>query len=221
MNKTLVVLLSFTAIPMALAVGVGDTYQQVVAEKGPPSSKIEAGAVVLLNYPGQSIRMEQGKVAAVKTLSSTPTRSVPKAPEPLPVAEPKKTPKAPLPVEAAWSTDYAGALSQAKAQNRHVFLFFTGSDWCGWCKRLDHEILSTAEFNRFAGENLILVKLDFPQKIPLSSELKTQNNQLAHKYKVDGYPTVIVLDSSGRAVKRLGYQEGGPAPFVSALAQLR
>ena len=221
MKKIFVVLLSLTAIPMALAVGVGDTYEQVVAQKGPPSSKIEAGAVVLLNYPGQSIRMEHGKVAVVKTLSSTPTRSAPMATEPLPVVVPKKTPKASLPTEVTWSTDYAGALSQAKAQNRHVFLFFTGSDWCGWCKRLDHEILSTAEFNRFAGENLILVKLDFPQHTPLSPELKTQNDQLAHKYHVDGYPTVVVLDSSGRAVKRLGYQEGGPAPFVSTLTQLR
>jgi len=98
-----------------------------------------------------------------------------------------------------------------------VFLFFTGSDWCGWCKRLEEEILTTSEFKNYAKEKLILVKLDFPRQIEQSEALQNQNRTLAGQYGIKGYPTVIVLDPAGRAVKQLGYQEGGPGPFVSAL----
>jgi len=116
-----------------------------------------------------------------------------------------------------WQTDYAAALAQAKAEKRHVFLFFTGSDWCGWCKRLNKEILSTPEFAEYSKEKLILVELDFPKKRKLPATVKAQNAKLADKFKIEGYPTVIVLDSSGTKVGDLGYQEGGPGPFIARL----
>ena len=122
--------------------------------------------------------------------------------------------------DMTWTTDYKAALAQAKAQNRHVFLFFTGSDWCSWCKRLNREILSTDEFKEYAGKKLILVELDFPRGKPQSNEVKEQNAKLADRFKIEGYPTVIVLNSSGKKVGELGYQEGGPSPFVEALDKL-
>jgi len=122
--------------------------------------------------------------------------------------------------DVAWSTNYKAALAQAKAQNRHVFLFFTGSDWCGWCKRLNREILSTDEFKDYAAKNLILVELDFPRGKPQSNEVKEQNAKLADRFRIEGYPTVIVLNSSGKKIGELGYQEGGPAPFVEALGKM-
>jgi len=118
-----------------------------------------------------------------------------------------------------WETDYAAALKQAKTENRHVFLFFTGSDWCGWCKRLNKEILSTPEFAQYSKGKLILVELDFPKKRKLTANLKAQNAKLAAKYKIEGYPTIIVLDSSGAKVGELGYQEGGPGPFIASLGK--
>ena len=122
--------------------------------------------------------------------------------------------------DVTWTTDYKAALAQAKAQNRHVFLFFTGSDWCSWCKRLNREILSTDEFKEYAGKKLILVELDFPRGKPQSNEVKEQNAKLADRFKIEGYPTVIVLNSSGKKVGELGYQEGGPSPFVEALSKM-
>lgn len=121
---------------------------------------------------------------------------------------------------ANWSTDYKAALAQAKAQNRHVFLFFTGSDWCSWCKRLQKEVLKTPEFNKYADEKLILVELDFPHAVPQSGAVKAQNAKLADRFKIEVYPTVIVLDSSGKKVGQIGYQEGGPGPFVDALSKM-
>jgi protein disulfide-isomerase len=221
MKTFLFIPLFVASLAPAFAVGLGDSYDQVVAEKGQPAGKLEVGEVMILTYPGQSVRLERGKVAVVKTVGAAAKA----APAPKPVAPPaavaKKAPETPAPAaEAAWTTDYAAAVAQAKAQKRSVFLFFTGSDWCGWCHKLDQEILSTAEFAKYADENLILVKLDFPQHTPLPAELIAQNRQLARRYNIDGYPTVVVLDSEGRAVKRLGYQAGGPGPFIGSLAQL-
>jgi protein disulfide-isomerase len=122
--------------------------------------------------------------------------------------------------EVIWTTDYKAALAQAKAQNRHVFLFFTGSDWCSWCKKLNREILSTDEFKDYATKKLILVELDFPRGKPQSNEVKEQNAKLADRFKIEGYPTVIVLNSSGKKIGELGYQEGGPSPFVDALSKM-
>ena len=122
--------------------------------------------------------------------------------------------------DVAWTTDYKAALAQAKAQNRHVFLFFTGSDWCSWCKRLNREILSTDEFKDYAAKKLILVELDFPRGKPQSNDVKEQNAKLADRFKIEGYPTVIVLNSSGKKIGELGYQEGGPSPFVEALSKM-
>jgi protein disulfide-isomerase len=121
---------------------------------------------------------------------------------------------------AGWTTDYKAALEQAKADDRRVFLFFTGSDWCSWCKRLNKEILSTPEFAKFAGEKLVLVELDFPQRKSQPAAVKAQNAQLAQRFKIEGYPTVIVLDSSGKKIGELGYQEGGPSPFIEAIGKM-
>ena len=122
--------------------------------------------------------------------------------------------------QLVWQTDYAAALKQAKTENRKVFLFFTGSDWCSWCKRLNQEILSTPDFARYAKEKLILVEVDFPKKRPQSATLQTQNAKLARTYHIEGYPTVVILDSSGKKIDELGYQEGGPSPFLARLSKL-
>lgn len=120
-------------------------------------------------------------------------------------------------VKAPWLTNYTEALGKAKTEDRKVFLFFTGSDWCGWCMRLEREILRMPDFKDFAAENLVLVKVDFPRKTRLPAAEAAQNQQLAKKYGVRGYPTVVVLNSQGEPVGELGYQEGGPEPFIAQI----
>jgi protein disulfide-isomerase len=85
---------------------------------------------------------------------------------------------------------------------------------------LNREILSTDEFKEYAGKKLILVELDFPRGKPQSNDVKEQNAKLADRFKIEGYPTVIVLNSSGKKIGELGYQEGGPSPFVEALSKM-
>ena len=53
---------------------------------------------------------------------------------------------------------------EAKTEKKLVLLDFTGSDWCGWCIKLDKEVFSKPEFQDYAKKNLVLVELDFPQQ---------------------------------------------------------
>jgi thioredoxin-related protein len=123
--------------------------------------------------------------------------------------------------ELNWLTDYDAAKSKARSDNKLVLLDFTGSDWCGWCKRLQAEVFSKPQFQEYAAKNLILVELDFPRFKQQSDAVKKQNGQLASEYEIEGFPTVIVLDAGGKKVGELGYMEGGPDVFIAALERLR
>ena len=120
--------------------------------------------------------------------------------------------------EAEWLTDLPKALAKAKAENKKVLLDFTGSDWCGWCVKFNKEVLSKSEFIEYAAKNLVLVELDFPQKKQLPAKLEKANKSLQSKYKVNGFPTFVVLDSQAKEVGRQeGYAKGGPAAFIAKL----
>jgi protein disulfide-isomerase len=120
-----------------------------------------------------------------------------------------------------WGEDYAKALAEAKSEKKLVLLDFTGSDWCGWCIRLNKEVFSKTEFKDYAAKNLVLVEVDFPRSKAQSAELKAQNDKLQKQFKIEGYPTIIVLNSAGKKVGELGYEEGGPAAFTKKLDALK
>ena len=85
-------------------------------------------------------------------------------------SRPKIAPLAPA--ESSWLSDYKKAQQEAKTSNKFLLLDFTGSDWCGWCKRLEKEILSQSQFENYARENLVLLEVDFPRAKPQSPELR-------------------------------------------------
>jgi protein disulfide-isomerase len=64
--------------------------------------------------------------------------------------------------DVVWHTDLNKAIDLANKENKPLMLFFTGSDWCGWCKKLQKEVFMQSEFKKWAQENVILVEVDFP-----------------------------------------------------------
>ena len=48
--------------------------------------------------------------------------------------------------DEAWLTDYKKATAQAEEEDKPILVDFTGSDWCGWCIRLDKEVFSKDAF---------------------------------------------------------------------------
>ena len=115
---------------------------------------------------------------------------------------------------ASWLTDVKAANAQAAKEGKAVFINFTGSDWCPWCIKLRQEVFSQPEFEAYAAKNLVLVEIDFPKRTPLPAEQQKINAGWASQYKVDGFPTVVVLDRQGHEVHRSGYRPGGARLFL-------
>lgn len=121
-----------------------------------------------------------------------------------------------------WLTDMEEAQKVAKAEGKDIFMFFTGSDWCVWCIRLENEVLSKKEFLDYAEENLVLVDLDFPQGEGIISEEQWEHNdKWAEKFKPKGYPTVILTDADANGFAQTGYREGGAEKYIAHLKTLK
>ena len=121
-----------------------------------------------------------------------------------------------------WLTDFPAALAKAKADNKRVFLDFTGSDWCPMCKTVKLKVLMSAEFLAYAKTALVLVEVDFPMNHPQSDALKAANQALSDKFKIDGYPTLVVTDADGKELWREeGYDDDTPAQYVAKLKAIK
>ncbi len=124
--------------------------------------------------------------------------------------------------DQTWTTDYKQAQQEAKARHKLVLLEFTGSDWCGYCFQLDRAILSQPQFKDYASKNLVLMEVDFPRGKAQSVDTKRQNQQLAQRYQIEGFPTLVVLDGEGKTVWRYdGLYTGGVAAFLAELDKVR
>ena len=119
-----------------------------------------------------------------------------------------------------WMTDPDKGVAAAKGTKKLVLMDFTGSDWCGWCIRLNKEVFSQPEFQQYAKDNLVLVELDFPRSKPQEAADKARNENLATQYGIQGIPTIVVLNGEGKKVGELGYMKGGPKAFIEALEKL-
>ena len=116
-----------------------------------------------------------------------------------------------------WETDFKLASVKAERDSKYMLLNFSGSDWCVWCKKLDSEVFNTPEFKAYAHDNLVCVILDFPITKPQSRELRIQNGELALKYEISGYPSIVILNSAGDLIHTTGYLPGGAKQYVEHL----
>lgn len=124
--------------------------------------------------------------------------------------------------DSPWGTDYKKAQDEAKANHKFVLLDFTGSDWCGYCIQLDRAILSQPQFKDYATKNLVLVEIDFPRRKSIPQETRKQNQELAERYQIEGFPTLVILNGDGKAVWRYeGMYMGGITAFLAELDKIR
>jgi thioredoxin-related protein len=119
-----------------------------------------------------------------------------------------------------WMTDFEAAKAKAAAENKPLLVDFSGSDWCGWCIKLNKEVFSQTAFQEYADDTLVLVELDFPRSKPQPAELKAQNEALARQYGIRGFPTVLVLSPDGKLIERTGYQRGGAEAYVAHIQSI-
>lgn len=130
--------------------------------------------------------------------------------------------------ELTWHTDMSKATELAIKEKKSLLLFFTGSDWCGWCIRLQKEVLKTPEFAKWALENVVLVELDFPRSTPQDPNLKAQNQQLMQMFQVQGFPTLYFVSPTKTNDNKVnlnnfgsqGYIAGGPIKWLEGAQQI-
>jgi protein disulfide-isomerase len=126
--------------------------------------------------------------------------------------------------DIVWHTDLNKAIELSKKENKPMMLFFTGSDWCGWCVKLKKEVFSQSEFKQWAQDNVILVEVDFPKTTAQSEELKTQNRMLQQQFAVRGYPTCFFVNADKLKdgninytnLGQQGYMAGGPVNWINS-----
>ena len=124
--------------------------------------------------------------------------------------------------ELKWHTNVKEAIAIGNKEHKPLLLFFTGSDWCGWCIRLQKEVLLTPEFSKWAKENVVLVELDYPRRTPQAPEIKKQNEELQQAFAIQGFPTVHFangIEKDGKVnfegLGSTGYVPGGPAAWLA------
>ena len=126
-------------------------------------------------------------------------------------------------VDLNWHTDLSKAVSISINEKKPIMLFFTGSDWCGWCMRLKKEVFNHEKFKIWSDDKIILVELDFPRRKKLETNILNQNRELARIFGVSGYPTCwlvkpqILENSKVNFLKlgKLGYVAGGTDKWIS------
>lgn len=119
-----------------------------------------------------------------------------------------------------WLTNYDEAVNQSRSTGKPILLFFTGSDWCGWCHKLENEVLNTVEFADSINDKFIFVTVDFPLKSPLDPATAKQNKELQQKFDVRGYPTIILVDSEQKQLGTTGYRPGGAKAYADFLLKI-
>ncbi len=124
--------------------------------------------------------------------------------------------------ELKWYTDVREAITVSNKENKPMLMFFTGSDWCGWCIRLQNEVLKTNEFQKWAKDNVILVELDYPRRTAQTPEIKNQNSELQQAFAIQGFPTIYFTSAESKDGKvnfkglgQTGYVAGGPAAWLA------
>ena len=117
----------------------------------------------------------------------------------------------------SWQTDLQTALEQAEREDRVVFAYFAGSDWCGWCARLKSEVLDTQIFDDFSQRFVVPLLIDFPRQLPQTEAQQAANRKVAETYGIRGFPTVLILDPQGNEIHRTGYVPGGAGNYVGLL----
>ena len=123
---------------------------------------------------------------------------------------------------AGFTDNLDEAIAAAKDNGKYIYVCFSGSDWCGWCRKLEREVFSKSKFLAGVTNDFELVFIDMPHdQTLLSDRAKVENGKLVEKYRIQGFPTAVVLDEKGEVLTRTGYRQGGAKKYVEHMKEIR
>ncbi len=85
---------------------------------------------------------------------------------------------------------FAEALAKASAEGKRVFMDCYTS-WCVPCRKMSNEVFILPEVGGYFNEHFVSIKMDME---------KGEGPELAKKYKVNAYPTMLILDKDGNVL---------------------
>jgi protein disulfide-isomerase len=120
----------------------------------------------------------------------------------------------------AWMTNYGDAVDKAKKAELPILLYFTGSDWCQWCQKMDSTILSDPSFVEKVRGHFVFVKLDFPMKSEQNENVAKTNARLQEQFQVKGFPTIVIVNAKGDILGETGYRDMSPDMYADTLLSM-
>jgi len=118
---------------------------------------------------------------------------------------------------AGWMVDINKAYEVSKKTGKPIMANFTGSDWCGWCKKLKREVFDLPAFKTWADKTVVLVELDFPRRFQIPQKYKEQNAGLQQAFKVTGYPTIWVFNLTKNEQGQFNIDALGKTGYVKGI----
>ena len=96
-----------------------------------------------------------------------------------------------------WEHDYQSALRRAKAEHKVIFMDLW-AEWCGPCQYLQKNVFPSVE-GQAALTNVV----------PFSALVEKRDNtplpegkRLAERFRINAYPTMVILDADGKELRR-------------------
>ncbi|HXF28323.1 MAG TPA: thioredoxin family protein, partial [Chlamydiales bacterium] len=124
-------------------------------------------------------------------------------------------------VDLPWTATFDEAVAQSKKEKKPIFIYFSGSDWCSWCMKMESEILSTPEFQKAISDKFVFYRADFPIYKTQDSAISSANEKLKMKYNIAGFPTIVLVDPDLHEFAKLNYrQDSGKGYAEYVLKQL-
>ena len=111
-----------------------------------------------------------------------------------------------------WLPDVKSAQKILGKEKKSILLFFTAPGWCGPCRALEKGPIASPEFAAIAKKNAA-VKMDYSNRNAVSENARAA----LQKYKIEGFPSLLVLDVNGREKGRIV----GNLPAGSFFAELK
>ena len=121
----------------------------------------------------------------------------------------------------SWMGDLSQAQKEASVQKKLILLNFSGSDWCGPCIKLKHDVFESEAFGNFAQDKLVLVRADFPRlkKNQLPADQQARNDQMAERYNPNGkFPLTVLINSQGKVLKEWDGYQPSVQKFIAEVA---
>ena len=136
-------------------------------------------------------------------------------------SEPEQTPSDEQPNSPIWMVDLDQATAKAKSNRIPMLIYFSASDWCETCRKLDDEVFVQPGFINWAKDRIVLVAIDSPiDRTKLRQKTQKIRDQWLADFRVAGFPTVILADNMGRPFAITGYKNGGVSNYLRHLSQL-